>query len=407
MSETGTEQKPERAPVLIEDIELTPLEIEGALVPFDDRELPSPKPKLLWRRWYDFPLLVLLPVAVASVYLFLIASDRYVSEMKYVVRSGGGPGMSGVESLVQSQGLSRAPDETYVVNEYVKSRDIVRLLADHNNLRDILNRPEADSISRFPNLYSPDDFEHLYKHFQHVIDVSLDETSGITTLRAFAYRPDDAQNIATAVLNYAEALINVLNDRAHDDAMRYAQMIVDKARDKTAEVEANLTVFRNTHGTVNPAQESLAELDLIGRMSEEQAQIEATLSRQIALTPSNPGIESLKQKIQSYKDEIAKLRSRVVGTSTSTATALSGFESLVLERELAAKSLEAAIVNFETARQEAQQKHSYIETFAQPSLPDIAQYPRRFLDLFVVTIVAVGVWLIVRSLRISASEYSA
>ena len=263
---------------------------------------------------------------MASVYLFLIASDRYVSEMKYVVRSGGLGGANdafGVASLVQSQGLSRAPDETYVVNAYVKSRDIVRLLADHNNLRDILDRPEADSISRFPNFYSPDDFEHLYKHFQHVVDVSLDETSGITTLRVFAYRPDDAQNVATAVLNYAEGLINVLNNRAHDDAMRYAQMIVDKARDKAAQVEANLTEFRNAHGTVNPAQESLAALDMIGRMSQEQAQLEASLSRQIALTPSSPGIEPLKQKIQSYKDEIAKLRSQVVGTSTSTATALS------------------------------------------------------------------------------------
>ena len=79
----------------------------------------------------------------------------------------------------------------------------------------------------------------------------------------------------------------------------------------------------------------------------------------------------------------------------------------MLERELAAKSLEAAIRNFETARQEAQQKHSYIETFAQPSLPDIAEYPRRFLDLFIVTLVSIGVWLIVRSLRISASEHRA
>ncbi len=407
MSETRTEQKPERAPALIEDIELTPVEIKGALVPYDEHELPSPKRKLFWRRWYDFPLLVLLPVAMASVYLFLIASDRYVSEMKYVVRSGGANDAFGVASLVQSHGLSRAPDETYVVNAYVKSRDIVRLLADHNNLRDVLDRPEADLITRFPNFYSPHDFEHFYKHFQQVVDVSLDEASGITTLRVFAYRPDDAQNMATAVLNYAEALINVLNDRAHDDAMRYAQMIVDKARDKTAEVEAKLTEFRNTHGTVNPTQESVAALEMIGRMSEEQAQLEASLSRQIALTPSSPGIQPLKQKIQSYKDEIAKLQSQVVGTSTSTAAALSGFKSLVLERELAAKSLEAAIRNFETARQEAQLKHSYIETFAQPSLPDVAEYPRRFVDLFVVTIVSIGVWLILRSLRISASEHSA
>ena len=405
MSETRTEEKVKRPPPLMDEIELTPIDLKGAFVPYNDEPTQAPRTKPFWRRWYDFPVVVVLPIVVASLYLFLIASDRYVSETKFVVRSSEGSALAGVASLVETQGLSRANDETYVVNEYLRSRDMVRLLADHNALRDIISRPEADLFTRFPNFYSRDDFEHLYKHFRNVVTVNLDEAAGISTLQTIAYRPEDAKALAVAVMAYAEALINTLNDRAHDDDMRYAQMIVDKARDKTAEVEVRLTQFRNANGTVDPAQESLAAFDMIGRMSEDLAKLEASLGRQTALTPSSPGIESQQQRIRSYEDEIAKLRSRVVGTSTSTAAALSGYESLVLERELAAKSLEAAVLNFERARQEAQQKHLYIETVAQPSLSDVAEYPRRFLDLSIVAAVAIGVWLILRSLRISASEH--
>ncbi len=406
MSETPTQQKPEPAQILIEEIELTPIALRGTLVPCDERETFAPKPKPFWRRWYDFPVMVVLPVLVAGVYLFLIASNRYVSETQYVVRSSGGAALAGVASLVETQGLSRATDETWVVNEYVRSRDMVRLLAGHNALRDILDRPGEDPFVRFPNFYSRDDFEHLYRHFKSVVDVSLDEASGISTLRAIAHRPEDARNLTIAVMGYAEALINTLNDRAHDDAMRYAQMIVDKARDKTAEVEANLTVFRNAHGTVDPGQESVAALATIGRLSEAQAKLEATLARQTALTPSNPGIEPQRRNVESYKDEIAKLQSQVVGTATSTASALAAFESLALERDLAAKSLEAALENFERAREDAQRKHLYIETVAEPNLSDVPEYPKRFLDVFLVAIVAIGAWLILRSLRISASEHS-
>ena len=322
------------------------------------------------------------------------------------MRSGGGSALAGVASLVQTQGLSKATDETYVVNEYLKSRDMVRLLAERDNLRDILNRPEGDAISRFPNFYSHDDFEHLYEHFQRIVDVTLDEASGITTLRVVAYRPDDANGLATAVMAHAEALINRLNDRAHDDSMRYAQMIVDKARDKTAEVEANLTTFRNAHGTVNPAQESLAALSMIGRMSEELAKLEATLSRQIALTPSNPGIESLEQKIQSYRGrdrDAPKPRGRNEHIDRNGAVGLRIPCARTRARGEVARS---GAPELRTSREEAQQKHLYIETVAEPSLPDVSEYPRRYLILFLVAVVAIGVWLILRSLRISASEHS-
>ncbi len=405
MSEDGSEPRGEFSRPLIEQIELTPVDSKGALVVSGGYEIPAPRHVTLWRRWHDFLSVVIAPVIVAAVYLFAVASNRYVSETKYIVRSGGGSSLAGVTSLVQTQGLSRATDENYVVNEYIKSRDIVSVMAERDHLRDLFDRPEADLFSRFPNFYSRNDLEHLFKRYLSAIDVSLDETAGITTLRAIAYRGEDARNLASLVMTHADAFINKLNDRAHDDELQYAQMIVDKAREKTADVEAKLTLFRNAHGTVDPGRELLASLELISRLSEQQAKFEAALSRQMTLTPSSPSNDSLKDKIQSYKDEIAKLKSGVVGGAGSTASSLSAYELLVLERQLSAKSLEAAVLNFERAREEAQQKHLYIETVAEPSLADTPEYPRRFLDLLISALVAGGVWVIQRSLRINASEH--
>lgn len=422
MTETTTHERPEPTQVkaeparpLIEDIVLSPSDLKGELVPYEGLELVVAKRKPFWRRWYDFPLLVLLPLCAAAVYLFLIAADRYMSETEFIVRSQSDSSTNptaGLTSIVQQQptlasGFSRAVDETYAVNEYLVSRDVVQLLADNNHLGSILSRPEADPFVRFPNFYSRNDFEHLYQYFQNIIYVYLDETTGITTLQTYANRPKDAQDLTAALMGYAEALINRMNTRAHNDAIRYAQSVVDQGREQVAAVEAKLKVFRNTHGTVDPGQESSAALQMIEQLTEDRARLEASLGRQAALTPSNPGNDSIRKQIASYKAEIDRLRKDVVGTATSTASALSEFESLVLERTIAAQSLQAALLNFDQARKDAQDQHLYIETIEAPHLADYAEYPKRFLDMLIVAAVAIGFWLIQRSLRISASEHTA
>ena len=56
----------------------------------------------------------------------------------------------------------------YAVNEYVVSRDAVDLLVRDHNLRAILARPEADIFNRFPNFFSRDNKEQLYRRFRRI-----------------------------------------------------------------------------------------------------------------------------------------------------------------------------------------------------------------------------------------------
>lgn len=393
------------SPPLIEEIELTPLDSLGALVDYRE-ERPKPRRRPLWRCYDDILLFVGVPAAIAFVYLFLIAANYFVSEAKFVVRqnsSGGSAG--GIASLIQSDGLSRSTDQTYVVNAFIKSRDMVRKLVAQNKLRQILDPPESDFITRFPNFYTSNDFEELYKHYLKWVQVDLDEGTGITTLRTEAYRPADAQMLLAALLKHAEELVNRLNIRAHEDALEYAKQFVDEARRKAANIEVRLTEFRNATGTVNPTRESDVALETIGKMNSQLAELEATFHQQVATMPSGPGIASLRQRIGAYKHEIEKLQRHVVGDKKSMSAGLATYEGLVLQRGLAAKSLEAAYTNLDKARQEAQQQHLYIETITEPSLPDSPYKTRRMLLFLGVVAVSLGTWLINRSLRRSAMEH--
>lgn len=390
----------------IEEIELTPLDSLGALVKYP-ADGPRPRQRPLWRCYDDILLFVGLPVAAAFIYLFLMAANYYVSEAKFVVRENNNGSLGGIASLVQSEGLSRATDETYVVNEFITSRDMARQLIAHDHLREVLDRPESDLISRFPNFYTRDNFEEFYKHYLQWVQVDLDESTSITTLRAEAYRPADAQMLLSALLKHSEELVNRLNIRAHEDALQYANLFVEQARRKAANIEARLTQFRNTSGIVDPTRESAVALETIGKMNSQLAELEATLHQQIATMPSSPGIATLRQRIASYQHEIDKLQHRVVGDKKSMTASLATYEGLILERGLAAKSLEAAFANLDKAHQEAQQQHLYLETITQPNLPEVPDTTPRLLWFFGIAAVSAGIWSINRTLRRCAMEHGA
>jgi len=83
-------------------------------------------------------------------------------------------------------------------------------------LRGLLSQPEGDLITRFPGIWFwRKDFEALYWTYKRFVSVEAETTSGVSTLLIKAYRPEDAQRMARALLEFSEQLVNQLNERAH------------------------------------------------------------------------------------------------------------------------------------------------------------------------------------------------
>ena len=391
--------------VAMREIELRPLKSSGELVPLET-ETPAPHREFFVRRNALLLATFVLPVAAAAVYLFLIASDRYVAEAKFVIRSASSNGYESIASMVSSQGSSRATDETYAVNEYIMSRDAMDRLLAEKRVGDALSRPEADFINRFPNFYSRNNKEEMFRVYKRMVSAYVDGGTSISNLEVVAFRAADARDIATALLGYAEDLINRLNDRAHQDALAYTNAIVERARRDLSDIQTRLTAYRNSSGMVDTTRELASALDAIARMAAEVAQIEATIAQQQALTPSSPATSSLREKAQSYRDEMSCEKLLIVGRDSSMATKLGAFEQLVLEREIAAKALASAENNRDRTRQEAEQQHLYLQVIVAPNMPDQAKYPRRFLYFFATGLTAFAVYLSCRAFVDSAMEHA-
>jgi capsular polysaccharide transport system permease protein len=354
-----------------------------------------------------FWAIVGLPTLAAGVYYFAIASDLYLSEAKFVVRSPKQVQTTSIGALIQSTGLARAVDDTAVVEDFIMSRDAVRRLEQENNLRALLNRSEGDFITRFPGVLMRSDFEALFRRYDHFVSIETDHTSGVTALRVKAYRAEDAQTLARALLSYSEELVNVLNERARKDALSTAEHEVERAQQQVSRIQKQLTAYRVEQKILDPKSASAGVLELIGQMSGAQAAARQQLGELFKNSPNSPQIPVVQSRIASLDKLIAEERTKLTGETNSVVTVLTEYERLTLDRELAEKALASAFTSLEAARLEAQRQQLYLETIAQPNLADYPLYPKRTISFGMVLVsclLAYGIaWLLV----ISAREHAA
>jgi capsular polysaccharide transport system permease protein len=348
-----------------------------------------------------------VPTLAAGVYFFAIASDLYMSEAKFIVRSPKQVQTSTLGALLQTTGLGRTADDTAAVQDFITSRDAVRKLEQQNDLRAILGRPEGDVVARFPGILRRTDFEALFRRYGYFVSVETDTSTGVTSLQVKAFRAEDAQKIATALLTYSEQLVNELNERSRRDAISTAQNEVDRAQERIAHIQNQLTAYRVQQKMLDPKTTSAVVLELIAQMNTTLATARTQLAELLKDSPNSPQIPLVKTRIASLENQIAEERAKLSGENNSIVTALTEYERLTLERELAEKALASAFTSLEAARLEAQRQQLYLEPIAQPNLPDYPLYPKRIASFSMVLVSCLVVYSIVWLLVVSAREHAA
>ena len=353
-----------------------------------------------------FWAIVGVPTLVAAVYYFGIASNLYMSEADFVVRGPGTEKSLGIAGMMSSSSSGEQPgqDEALIVQKFIMSRDAVRKLAGHDDLRAVLDRPEGDVVSRFPGIMSwRNDFEALYKAYSRFVEVDIDGETGVSVLKVKAYRPEDAEKIAQALVTYSEHLVNELNDRTRQDALRSFEQEVDETQNHIADIQARLTAYRVKQQMLDPKSAAEGPLKLLEVLNTERADAQAKLADAMKNSPNSPQVPLFRTRIVSLDRLVAEERTKITGDGNSVAAAETEYERLDEARKLAETQLASAYKSLEAARLDAQRQQLYLETIARPNLPDYPLYPKRILSFSLVLascLLAYGIaWLLVASVR--------
>ena len=349
--------------------------------------------------------LVVIPTILAFFYFGFIASDVYISESRFVVRTPDKPSLTGVGLLLKNAGFSNANDEASAANDYIQSRDALRAINGNGAFAKAYGDPSVSILNRSDPLGMSSSFEDLYKFFKGKVDVDNNSTTGITTLTVRAFRPEQAQHFNKRLLEMAEATVNRLNARARDDLIRYGETELHDAEQQVDNAAQALAVYRNRHRVIDPEKQAEIQLGMVSKIQDELIASRIQLTQLKKTAPDNPAIPVLDAKIASLTEQSAEQMGKITGSNASLAGESRQYQRLMLDNEMAVRQLSAAMTSLEQARTVAQRQQTYVERIAQPSLPDAAGEPHRIAGVFATLIMGLIFWGIARMLVASIREH--
>ena len=360
-----------------------------------------------WRRHRLFIFTVVLPMAVAAGVLFSLA-PRYSSTTTFIVRSTDPNPMNELflHLAPELRTTTISLDDTYVINTYLNSRDLVDQLVKNDHLREVLSRPQADFIFRYPTFWLPDNKEFLFRRFQWMAKAEVDLVTNVSSIEVNAFTPKDAEALAIAMLGYSEAMVNRMNDRFYESQMATAERVVAEAQRNLDAAEAELKAFRSASGSFDPNLVAQSELNVIQGLTTQLAEVQTAIATNRALTTASPQLSGLRAQAQSYRDEIARRTLEMAGGPESEAVKLQSYDQLTLRRDLAVQALSDAVAQREETRQDAKRQHLFVQIVTPPSLSlDWARYPRITLNLLALLAICLAVFVVLRKLCDAALEH--
>jgi len=348
----------------------------------------------------SFVLVVVMPVLLSIFYLWAVADDQYSSTVGFTVRREEGATsatelLGGLAQFAGSSGSS----ESDILYEYIQSQELVVDIDERVGLGGIYSAhwPGDPLFALWPDATAED----LLWYWKRVVQISYDQGTRLISLQVLAPEPEQAQLIAGEIVAASQRMINALNTQARSDVMRYANEDLQSSLTRLKAAREALSHFRTRTQIVDPQADIQGRMGVLNNLQQQLAQ--ALIDNDIVLgttQESDPRREQAARRIQVIRDRISAER-QTFATSDDAGSAgenypelLAEFESLSVDLQFAEATYRAALASVDVARANASRQTLYLAPYIRPTLPQVAEYPQRFVLAGLIGLFLVLAWSI-------------
>lgn len=336
---------------------------------------------------------LIVPNALSVFYFGYLASDQYQTEARFTVRSST-PAL-GKDQMAKVTGIPQAKivQDTQMVTNYIKSRDMLELLENEVGLRAIYSDPGIDIWAR---LADDSTVEERLEHWEDMVSTSINATSGIVTVKVRAFTPEDSYKILDKVISASEAMVNRVNDRMWSDVTATTRANLDAATVQLRKTREELQAARNRSGVLTVEGSSRILSNLIGTVEAERLRLQQRYDSQlVTVSKDAPQMRVLLRDIRSKEEQVAQLHAQLAGEtakSENLADISLDFSQLQLAESLAVQQFASSMKAFEQVQFTSRQQLLYLDAFLKPRLPEEAEYPRRILWIVGIGVISLLLW---------------
>ena len=331
--------------------------------------------------------LLLIPVALAGVYFYSIARDRYVTRSDFVIRkaeeSDTNMAGAGFASLL-GRGNQLSLEDARFLKTYLQSPQV---LADLDRTYNLDQAYAQKGLDRFAGMKPGLSKEKRLNFFKKQVAVSLDELSGAIVLRTIGLDPKASLNLNRFMLAKSEQFVNRLNQDISQKQLGFAESELIRAQSNLNQAKNRLLRYQDANTVIDPKGEAELAGQTISKLQEKLVELRvelATLKRQFK-DPAEPEVAVVADQVRELEQQIQKERRSLVSSKGRNLNRKAS-DVLKLESDVsfATDSYKLALTSVEKARIESKRQQKFMALLSAPQLPQDPQNDWRSKGFFTV-----------------------
>ena len=288
-----------------------------------------------------FIVVVIIPTLCSIIYFGFWASDVYISESQFVIRTAQNPTSPAIGdyTIASSLTTSAVLQDSAAIAGYMTSMNGLVDVNKDLDLIQLFTSHDIDIFNRFASFRWNQSMARLLDYFNSRISVDVDPVSFLTTLTVRTFTPQSAEKINQLLLSGGEQIVNQINERTKSDLIKFSQKNIIEARERLVKVQQNILMLRNSTNQEHD------------------------------------------------KDFATK------------------FQILSIERDTAERQISIALDAYSQAMMDAQHKSIYLERTSKPNRPDYPIEPKRIICILATLMICLMVYGIVKIVLASVHEH--
>lgn len=356
-----------------------------------------------------FMLLVLLPFLLFTFYQSILASPRYESQAKLIVKEPDGMAtLDPAMAIMSGFGVGTSNHDTELIKAFIYSNDMLVYLENTLQISQHFSDKQHDIFSRLSNDASR---ETLLSYYLNRVLVETDEKSQVISIFVQAFDPDFAHLINETIVKRSEWYINEIGHKLAKEQLAFVGKEHQLVEKRLQTYKTQLLAFQRRHDLLDPQAEGMAlqqiAYQLEGQVAAKQTELTALRN---SMSDNAPQVIQVKSQLSSIENQLEIERSRLTSDRSviknlpeneerlSVSEVLAKFSDYKINMELALKAYASSQVSLEKSRIEAYRQLKFLVTVESPTQPQDAKYPEVFynISLFLaVTLMLFGIGRII------------
>ncbi|QLC23672.1 hypothetical protein HFP57_00590 [Parasphingopyxis algicola] len=328
---------------------------------------------------------IVIPTVLVFVYYALLARPEYDTEMMFTIQGleQQPPDLLGGIGL---PAITTSTNDGLVVTEFVTSSALVRRLEESYGFDAAFS---GWSFDPFASISSGAPIESKTEFWRGQVAAAYDSASKIITVNVRAYTSEDSLRLAEGVLTETENVVNALNGRVQDEAVRVAGEEVASRRDAYNEARQQVITSRANRATTLEG-EAAQQVGLVGQIEGQLANARVERAAAIAqFRADSPQIRAMDERISALeRQRVQALRDARGGFGVSEASRDVSAQTALLDYEFAQQAYYAAIQAERQAIAQRANERRYLVAIVPPRPAEISNYWARFANIIAFALAA-------------------